>query len=244
MNARPLRMRAATQHGYSLVELLVSISILAVVLAMATQALAMTTRVVGDNASRLDQGQQAKVAMESMSQVLRTAILPKQLSGTCTGCDTAAFITGDGTSVQFYANVNNDLSLPTSGTTTFGPRRVTYNLTKTGAQAGTLTETLQLPDAHAVTDFNFTYCAPGPTCAIRTRVLARNVVTTSAIFTYYDKNGTALTVPLSATNLASVDSIDLVVTVKIQGRVEGTTVTTRVMLPNADSLIQPTASST
>ena len=40
-----------------------------------------------------------------MTQVLRTAVLPSQLSATCTGCDVAAFIQGTADSVQFYANL-------------------------------------------------------------------------------------------------------------------------------------------
>ena len=223
--------------GVTLVEVVIVTGLLAVVLGMAQEALILTTRTVGDNAVRLDESQQAKTATEAMSQSLRTAILPKQLSGTCTGCAVAAFIAGGAKSVQFYANINNDLAVPTSGTTTFGPRKVTYTL----ATNGTLTETVQPPDVHAYNNYNFTYCTPGPTCPIRTRILARNVVTTKALFTYYSKTGATLPVPLESTAsyLQAVDSIDIFLTVRTAQRVEGTTVTTRVMLPNADSAPTP-----
>jgi type II secretory pathway pseudopilin PulG len=236
-------IRAGRTAGFTLVEIIVVTALLMLVLGVAQEAVIMTSRIVGDNAVRLDESQQAKTATEAMSQTLRTAILPKQLSGTCTGCDVAAFISGDAKSVRFYANINNDLAVPTSGTTSFGPRKVSYVLSTSGATSGTLTETIQAPDVHAYNNYNFTYCAPGPTCPVRTRILARNVVTTQSLFTYYSKTGAVLPVPLEASTsyLQAVDSIDVLLTVKPRGRVEGTTVTTRVMLPNADSAPTPSA---
>jgi type II secretory pathway pseudopilin PulG len=231
--------RERSTAGVTLVEVVVVTAMLTVVLGMAQEALILTTRTVGDNAVRLDQSQQAKTAIEAMSQTLRTAILPKQLSGTCTGCATAAFIAGGATSVQFYANINNDLVVPTSGTTTFGPRKVSYVL----GTDGTLTETLQAPDVHAFDNYNFTYCTPGPSCPVRKRILARNVVITNALFTYYSKTGATLPVPLesSTSYLQAVDSIDVLLTVRTAQRVQGNTVTTRIMLPNADSAPTPSA---
>ncbi len=225
--------------GVTLIETVVVTAMLAVVLGMAQEALILTSRTVGDNATRLNESQQAKTATEAMSQSLRTSILPKQLSGTCTGCASAAFIAGTGNSVQFYANLNNDLVVPTSGTTSFGPRKVAYVL----GTDGTLTETVQAPDVHAFDNYNFTYCTPGPSCPVRTRILARNVVTTSNLFTYYTKVGATLPVPLESVpaNLQAVDSIDIFITVRTAQRVEGSSVTTRVMLPNADSAPTPSA---
>ncbi len=194
LRRRMADVRAGRTSGITLVEVIVVTALLLVVLGVAQEAVIMTARIVGDNAVRLDESQQAKTAMEAMSQTLRTAILPKQLSGTCTGCDVAAFISGDAKSVRFYANINNDLAIPTSGTTTFGPRRVSYVLDN----GGTLTETIQAPDVHAFDNYNFTYCTPGAGCAVRTRILARNVVTTQSLFTYYSKAGTVLPVPLES----------------------------------------------
>jgi type II secretory pathway pseudopilin PulG len=230
-------VRQRPTAGVTLIEVVVVTAMLTVVLGMAQEALILTTRTVGDNAVRLDESQQAKTAVEAMSQSLRTAILPKQLSGTCTGCATAAFIAGGAQSVQFYANINNDLVVPTSGTTTFGPRKVSYLL----GSDGTLTETLQAPDVHAFDNYNFTYCTPGPTCPVRTRILAHNIVTTNSLFTYYSKTGATIPVPLesSTSYLQSVDSIDIFLTVRTTQRVQGDTVTTRIMLPNADSAPTP-----
>jgi hypothetical protein len=62
------------------------------------------------------------------------------------------------------------------------------------------------------------------------------------IFTYYDRRGTVIATPLesSASRLKAVDSIDLVLRIQPLERAESSTVTARVTLPNADSLIQPT----
>ena len=197
----------------------------------------MTQRTLSDQSVRVDQTQQGKVAIESVTKVLRTAVLPSQLNASCAGCaDLAAFIKGTPTSVQFYANINNDKNI-------IGPSRVTYNVNA----ANQLTETVQPPNAHAADDFNYQYCTPGPGCQVTTRVLANYMVPGSALFTYYDKNGISLgTDPLDSNELKLVDSIDVVVSTRrsTSSRVPATTFTSRVSLPNADSIAQPTASAT
>lgn len=224
-------------EGVTLIEMLVVVGILGTVLAIVTEGMIVAQRTMTDNASRLDGLSQTNVALESMTRVLRTAILPSQVQATCSGCDVAAFIAGDATSVQFYANVDNDGILPASGTTDLGPRRVTYSVSNDGV----LTETVQKPNVHAVTDFNFQYCTPGPGCPVRTRVLARDVQP-GALFAYYDRTGAVIAPPLqSATSkLKAVDSIDLLLRVRPSSRASAATVTARVTLPNADSLIQAT----
>ena len=145
------------------------------------------TKQVGVNAARIDQSQQGKVATESMTKALRTAVLPKQLSATCTGCDISAFISGNVRSVQFYANLNNDYTVVTTGTTTNGPSKVTYTV----ASNGELTETIRRPNPHAPTDYNYQYTCTAGTggCIAISRVIARGVSTSQKLFTYYDRNG-------------------------------------------------------
>jgi prepilin-type N-terminal cleavage/methylation domain-containing protein len=227
--------RRLGDRGYTMAEMVVVVMILGVVLAAVQTTLIMTSHTVGDNGMRIDQTQQAKVAIDSMSRVLRTAVLPSQLNGTCSSCSAAAFIQGTATSVSFYANINNDQN-------TIGPSRVTYQILANGD----LTETIQPPNAHAPTDFNYQYCIPGPGCTTAvTRVLAHGVQSSPPMFTYYDKNGAVITDPtLTANDLSLVDSMDLVVVVKSATTqdIHGTTLTTRVTLPNADSVAQPTSS--
>ncbi|MFN8127724.1 MAG: type II secretion system protein [Candidatus Nanopelagicales bacterium] len=223
-------------HGVTLIEMLVVVSILGTVLAIVSQGLITAQRTMAQNAHRLDGLSQTNVAVEAMTRILRTAILPSQIQATCSGCDVAAFIEGTDTMVRFYANVDNDGILPASGNTDRGPRRVTYTLTN-----GQLVETVQKPNVHSVSDFNYQYCTPGPSCPVRTRVLARNVQA-GALFTYYDRSGALITPPLQSdvSKLKAVDSIDLVLRVRPSTTAGSATVTARVTLPNADSLIQPT----
>lgn len=225
------------EEGISLIEMLVVISILGTVLGIVTQGLIIAQRTLNENAGRLQGLSQTNVSVEAMTRVLRTAILPSQIQATCTGCDVAAFISGGDRSVKFYANADNDGILPTSGITDYGPRRVTYSV----SAAGVLTETIQKPNPHAYNDFDYQYCVPGPSCPVRMRILAKDVLP-GAVFTYYDRRGVVIATPLesSTSRLKSVDSIDLVLRVKPSTRSGSATVTARVTLPNADSLIQPT----
>lgn len=229
-----LRVRLTGQGGFTLVEMIVVTVILGVVLAAVQTTLIMTNKTVGQNATRVDQTQQAKVAVDSMTRTLRTAVLPSQLNGTCSACNAAAFIQGTKNSVQFYANINNDSNA-------IGPSRVSYVVNANGE----LVETIQPPNAHAANDYNYTYCTPGPGCFVSTRVLARGVPTGLAVFTYYDHAGNVMTAStLSSTDLAQVDSIDVVVQVKSAPGVTppATTMVTRVTLPNADAIAQASPS--
>lgn len=243
-------MKAFLKHcrsedrGVTLVEMIVVVGILGTVMAIVTQGLMLAQSTLNENSSRLDGLSQTNLAMEAMTRVLRTAILPSQVQATCTGCDTAAFIAGDDNKVVFYANVDNDGILPASGTTNYGPRKVTYEL-----KNGELEEMIQKPNVHSVTDFNYQYCAnPGTSgCPATKRVLARDITTTDSstgltdpLFAYYDRDGGLLDTPLAANSLRAVDSIDVLLRVKPSDRTKPVTVVARVTLPNADSLIQPT----
>jgi prepilin-type N-terminal cleavage/methylation domain-containing protein len=225
------RARCPDDDGFTLTELVVVMFILGIVLAVVQTTMVMTSRTVSDNNLRVSQTEQARAAMDAMSKLLRTAVLPSQLNGSCPSCNVAAFVQATATSVQFYADVDNDQNL-------VGPSRVTYVVTA----GGDLTETVQPPDAHAPDNRSYTYCAAGPGCPVTSRVLARNVQTTSPIFTYYDRTGAALgVVPLTAAELAAVDSVDVVLTVRGARTqpVNPVTVTERVTLPNADAVAPP-----
>lgn len=227
------RLEWRRDDGFTLTEMIVVMFVLGIVLAGVQTTLITTQRTVGENVVRVDQTQQGRLAMESMTKNLRTAVLPSQLSGTCSGCNLAAFIQGTATAVYFYANINNDANV-------IGPSRVSYVVNS----SGDLVETVQAPNAHAPGDYNYQYCTPGPGCPVNTRVLARGVRTTKPIFTYYDYGGTQLgSGTLSASDLALVDSIDVVLSVKTStSRVPATTFTQRVTLPNADAIAQPSPS--
>jgi prepilin-type N-terminal cleavage/methylation domain-containing protein len=243
MKALLARLRSG-DRGVTLIEMMVVVGIFGTVMAIVAQGLMLAQSTLNENSTRLDGLSQTNLTMEAMTRVLRTAILPSQVQATCTGCDTAAFIAGDDNKVVFYANVDNDGILPATGTTDYGPRKVTYEL-----KDGELQEMIQKPNVHAVTDFNYQYCAnPGTSgCPATKRVLARDVTTTDSatglddpVFTYYDRDGGVLATPLQAGSLRAVDSIDVVLRVQPSDRTKPVTVVARVTLPNADSLIQPT----
>jgi prepilin-type N-terminal cleavage/methylation domain-containing protein len=245
-----LRRRLATHDesardgGYSLIEMMVVVGILSLILAMAMGMLITITKLQGQNGARINQSQQGKVATESMTKALRTAVLPKQLSATCSGCDVAAFINGNVRSVSFYANLNNDytVSMSPSTITTNGPSKVTYTV----AANGELSEVIRRPDPHRADDFNYQYtCTAGSSgCKVSNRVIARDVSTTRTLFTYYDRNGAVLTPPLAGDALASVNSVDITLSVQSAPNVQASDIVTRVTLPNAGVVPETTATAT
>lgn len=228
---RALR-RDRSDEGTTMAEMLTVVVILGVVLAIVQGTVILAQKTTNSVTNRKVTSNEAKVAIDAMSRNLRTAVLPQLVAGaSCPTCATVAFVQGTATSVQFYANNNDDpLRL--------GPSKVTYTLTN-----GVLTERQQKPDPHAADTFVYTYCTPNTTtCVVPDRVLARGITTTK-LFTYYDRSGAELTgTSLNATQLAKVDSMDVVVPA-----VTGATTSTliqRVTLPNADSLPEPSATAT
>ncbi len=192
LNLMNKRLQDRQDEGFTLVELLVVMAILTMLMGAVTTTMITTQRSVADDSSRLGNAGQAIVASEAITKTLRTAILPRQLEGTCTTCDVAAFISGDARRMSFYANLNNNGVVDGSGYTTDGPVKVSYAV----STAGDLTETVQRPDAHLPNDFNFTWCNPAlSSCAKSVRTVATGVSTTATLFTYYDKAGTTLATP-------------------------------------------------
>lgn len=237
---RPLReARERPDAGVTLIEMMVVVGILSLVLAMAMGMLIAITKMTGQNAARIDQSQQGKVAAESMTKTLRTAVLPKLLS--CNTCDEAAFISGNVRSVQFYGNLNNDdtIVLAPTAWTNRGPSKIAYAVDG----EGNLTETIRQPDYHQAKDTEYTYtCTAGSAnCKVSNRVIARDVSTSRPLFTYYDLSGAVLSPPLTGDQLSSVESVDITLSVSSSKNVAATDVVTRVTLPNAGVLNDNTA---
>jgi len=221
-------------RGMTLVELMVTMTLTSTVIAVVAGGLVTATRLMGSNSLRLQEVSENQVAIEAMTKTLRTAVEP-WLLGAAT--DAAAFIQGDSRRVSFYAALSSLVEPTGAGMTQYGPVRITYTLS-----GGALTETYQLPDPHLATNHDYTYCTKGTSgCAIRTRVLARNLVD-APMFAYYGESQNTLAVPLSATNLEAVDSIDIVVTSQTAQGTESSTVVSRVSLVNSGT--NPTASPT
>ncbi|WP_315095264.1 prepilin-type N-terminal cleavage/methylation domain-containing protein [uncultured Cellulomonas sp.] len=233
------------EQGTTLTELLVSMLVFSILLAAVGTLTIGFTRTNAQSISRQNQVDSARVVVSTMTKTLRTAVMPNQLTSTCTLCTEDAFVIGKGFSVQFYANINNPGN-------TVGPSRVTYTLTTTGADAGTLVEKVQVPDSNIPSATGYAYCdaeASGSPTACRnrlsTRVLARGVQSdTGPIFAYYDRTGAQLTPPtngtLTAAELKKVLAVELVVSVQAQDatKVDPTTYIQRVTLPNAQAVLR------
>jgi prepilin-type N-terminal cleavage/methylation domain-containing protein len=223
---RRLRRRARRDDGFTLAEMLTVTSLMGIIFAIAFTAMIQAQTTVRGNASRLDQTQQAKLAMDAMTRTLRTAVLPSQIGGG--SATTSAFVEGRWNKVSFFANVNNEDDLN-------GPSKATYELTSTGD----VVETIQPSSGKDASTGEFAYCTVGAVgCKVSTRTIARKVVydPTKPLFTYYsvtDVDG--LPLPLDAATLPTVNSMDVNVSIKVGKDVVASTVVTRVSLPNANA---------
>ena len=230
----PGRRRYEHEQGVTLVELMVTVGLIGTVVAIVAGGLVTATSLMGSNALRLQEVSENKVAIEAMTKTMRTAVEPRLLGSSS---DAAAFIQGDARAVAFYAALSSLVAPTGSGTTRYGPVRVTYSLIN-----GELIETYQLPDPHPANDHDYTYCSAASSgCEVRSRVLASNLVD-APVFTYYGESQGALAVPLSTDNLEAVDSIDIVVTSQTSEGTDSSTVVSRVSLVNSGT--NPTSSPT
>ncbi|KQR17711.1 hypothetical protein ASF78_01910 [Cellulomonas sp. Leaf334] len=225
--------------------MLVSMLVFSILIAAVGTLVIGFTRSNAESISRQDQVDSARVVVETMSKKLRTAVMPSQLTTTCTLCTQDAFVNGQNFSVQFYANIDNPGN-------SVGPSRVTYTLATTGAAAGTLVEKVQVPDSNLPAATGYVYCdaeaaAAGSDCRKRlvTRTLATGVQSgTGPMLAFYDGAGARLTPPtngsLTADELSRVLAVELVVSVQAQNatRVDPTTYIQRVTLPNAQAVLR------
>jgi prepilin-type N-terminal cleavage/methylation domain-containing protein len=245
------RARVRDDAGLTLVEMIVSMVVMAILLAAVATIFVATTKAVNANRHRMAQGNDARVAIESTARTLRQAVLPSQdvAGGTCVavgggGTCLSAFIKGTPTSLQLYSNVDNPLVHATSGTNNSGPRKVTYSIDS----SKNLVQVIQQPDAHQWDNYNWTYsiCSTVP-ANCRTSVIATNVtqVNGQPLFTYY-QDGVALTgSSFDADALKKVNSIDIVLSVQQPGGPSGSAPTTyiqRVALQNVDTYISQAGS--
>lgn len=221
--------RPRTDSGLSLVEVLVAMALSSIVLATCATLYLGSLRTTTGTQGRLEEVNDGRVAIASMSKALRTAILPSQLFDT-TAVEAAAFIEATPTSIRFFGNLNNANNL-------VGPSKISYAVV-----TGQLRQTVQKPNAFTAANPVFVYCTPGtPGCTVGYTILARGVVVTgNPIFTYYDALGTKLTgANLTAAQLEIVDSVDIAVTVAKKGvGGAGSTFVTRVALPNHDAVMR------
>jgi hypothetical protein len=241
MSINPIARRVAdarrSDGGVTLVEMSVTVLVLSMLVGALVMMVTASERVSGGVKERMDQTNSATIAMERISRNLRTAVLQSQLTTACilSSCTDSAFLIGSPTSVQFYADVDNPKN-------TVGPSRITYTVA-----GGVLSETVQKPDSPTPDAAGYHYCTNGTGgCVVRSTVLANDVQTATAVFTYYTAATptTAMAMGtggvLTAAQLKTVDSIDVSIKITKAGgaNVAGTSLVQRVALPNADSVVR------
>lgn len=133
--------------GFSLVELLVTLTVMSVVGTLLTGLVISTFRTNAGTRARLADVDNVRVAMDAMTRTLRTAIAPAQLGATCAGCD-APFIAFTAAKplapcgVTFWANFGS-----AGAGQVDRPVKMTYAFeVPTGSTTGDLVEYRQLPD--------------------------------------------------------------------------------------------------
>jgi type II secretory pathway pseudopilin PulG len=220
-----------------LIELLVSMVIFGILIALITGLLIKTQNQVSGLKVRIDDVDQARLAVDATTRAIRTAIEPAQLQVSCGNCSgtvsqSTAFTYASATKAQFFTN---------NGSTTNGPTLVTIATTIING-VNVIMKTTQPPDASSV-GMNWTYnaCTIGSAgCLIQQLIIARGIPTGLTLFNYYDETPTEL-VPSAGASLGSfalnsIDSVAVNVTVANSNKftaAKPTTIMARVQLPNA-----------
>jgi prepilin-type N-terminal cleavage/methylation domain-containing protein len=224
--------------GFSLAEMLSTLVIMGVLTTIVSTMFITSMKATQSNAGRLDQQNSGRTAMEAMTRVIRTAVLPNSLAA-CSCGYAVAFLAGTPTSMSFYADVDN------SGNTV-GPSQVTLSV---NTATGDLVQITQPPDAGSglsaggYTWTPCTYRAVG--CSKRGKLLAKGVAapaTAPYLFTYYLHGDLTPYGTVNATDLGNVDAVDILMKIKLtsSAKAASSTFVQRVSLPNVDTVIEAT----
>jgi hypothetical protein len=205
------RGHGRTQRGSQLLELVVTVSLLALVMAALYGGIATTTNALENAGKRLSNLDEARVLMAQTSKDLRTAVRLQ--------AGTSPFVLANANETVLYGNLE----------TTSAPKKIHLYVDATSE----LVEQVWNADAGSVAP-NYTY-----TGAPFTRFVGRYVVTSvgTPIFTYLDNSGNALTnTPLNATDLLAVKAVRITLVVKktTTAPLAPVTLVNRVRLANLD----------
>ncbi|MGQ0626164.1 MAG: PulJ/GspJ family protein [Sporichthyaceae bacterium] len=100
----PAGRRRSRDGGFTLVEVMVGISILTVLGGLLAGFVLDMIRTSAGTSARLSNVDQLRVAMDSLSKQVRTAVRPEQVNPACTANCTSAFRAASATALSFYAN--------------------------------------------------------------------------------------------------------------------------------------------
>ena len=232
--------RASSQEGITLVELIVTVSIMTVVLGFVTQGFVSLQNAAAGANLRLQNLDEARVLMGAVSKDVRTGA---RLSSTSSPFDVTSVPSGygfgnappyaSGTEVWFYSN------LTLSATNPSPCPDIVHLYVDTVANPPVLKEQIVAADAGG-TPPSCTY-----TGSYSTRLVGKYVANPASlpVFTYYydDASGNPLAfttgqTPLSATNRLLVNAIGITLAIRATTNynVPYTTLINRVRLPNVD----------
>jgi hypothetical protein len=229
----------------TLVEVMTSASLALVLSALITTLVISTQRQTAAGEIRMADIDSARVGMDALTRVLRTAVQPAQLQTDCSSCagpasTSTALTAAEQDRMQLFANLGD----PT------GPFLITFEVVQEYNMA-VLTQRTQRPDLGSAPNFTYTACTPGAAgCRISERTLVRGLEwpPSTPLFAYRDNAAAELIAPpgesgLTADQLLVVDAVDITLPVRTPNRLGagGFLSVTRVALPNASTAVLATA---
>lgn len=126
---------SADENGYTLVEMMLTCALIAVLLAMTTPIVSMFFDLNGDVQNTYTAVNQVVLASEEITQYVHEAIAPCPTGSTVSGCITVPFANTTQSSLTFYANVNS----------TLGPTKVVASVSGTTLTVLTYAATSNCP---------------------------------------------------------------------------------------------------
>lgn len=217
-------------EGYSLVELVTAMGLLALILTMATALFVSTATSTG-----LAQGMDAntRVATNAMDEIGRVLRVGTTVAVTGSATPRAAFVYADREQLVVFSNIDVD---PYASVTTLPPKPTMVRFRLDGARQ--LWEDRQSPTSSGIYwVFPAAMGTPDSSRSLGGTVLAAPAGQ-DVFFTYYDQTNTVLSVPatggLSATQLAQVTSVKVTLRIKATNSRAGkaVTVVNTILLPN------------
>ena len=193
-----IRRRLAAQDGFTLVELLMAMSIGTIVLMAAFYTLDRAGQIQREAADRSDALQRGRIALELVTRELRSQV--------CLGTATEPITDGKATSVEFYADMSD-------GSTPPEKRKIAYDATKKTIIEYRYTGTGTYPDLTFST-------TPASTKVIGSGIVPQKVgAVDQPIFKYYaweDAGAPGVMAQLPATDAAPLSTVDVGRTIMIR----------------------------
>jgi prepilin-type N-terminal cleavage/methylation domain-containing protein len=203
--------RSGSESGYTLIEMLIAMSLLSVVIAAAFGVVSSMQREAVFTTDRFAAEGEAQTISDRITKDLRAAVK--------TSATGAPFAAADVNNVTFFAN----LADPN------GPTELHAYLTlQGGTNVYLFHEDATAPDAGG-SPGNYSYSG-----AASTRIDGQYIDTSQPIFSYYDANGNQLATPVAAANLNSIDSVGINLRVRVFPTAPVVVINTTVHVRNAD----------